>query len=118
MQKNVSNTVVLCLQVEAHPYWPNTALIKAARAAGVHVTAYSPLGSPDSATLLNQVSAQPPTGPATSAADRTAANNVTVAPQLLQHPLVLNTARRLDKSAAQVSAVSGWSWYSKHHSAA
>lgn len=33
------------LQIEAHPYWRNDALIAFAHGHGVHVTAYSPLGS-------------------------------------------------------------------------
>eukprot|EP00879_Flechtneria_rotunda_P020657 GHRR01021736.1.p1 GENE.GHRR01021736.1~~GHRR01021736.1.p1 ORF type:complete len:188 (+),score=49.15 GHRR01021736.1:308-871(+) len=42
------------LQVEAHPYWPNTILIDWAQQQGIHVTAYSPLGSPDSASIMRR----------------------------------------------------------------
>jgi diketogulonate reductase-like aldo/keto reductase len=38
-----------CPQVEAHPYWNNNKLVQWCQANGVHLTAYSPLGSPDSA---------------------------------------------------------------------
>jgi diketogulonate reductase-like aldo/keto reductase len=97
--------LLTALQVEAHPYWPNTPLLRSARAAGIHVTAYSPLGSPDSAMLLKRQSAQLPTGPAASAAGGAAAEDPNSVPQLLQHPLVVNIAHRLHKSAAQVSGV-------------
>jgi alcohol dehydrogenase (NADP+) len=36
---------VSVLQAEAHPYWPNTALVAACAKHGVHFTAYSTLGS-------------------------------------------------------------------------
>eukprot|EP00775_Hariotina_reticulata_P009976 gene9976-10130_t len=69
------------LQVEAHPYWPNTALINAARAAGVHVTAYSPLGSPDSARIMQRgVSSR----------------------RLLDDPTLIGIAARMGKTPAQV----------------
>ena len=35
------------LQVESHPYWMQKQLIAHARKHGIHVTAFSPLGSPD-----------------------------------------------------------------------
>mmetsp|Transcript_33914 Transcript_33914/g.85837 ORF Transcript_33914/g.85837 Transcript_33914/m.85837 type:complete len:328 (-) Transcript_33914:297-1280(-) len=41
-------------QVEAHPYWRNGALLAWCRARGIHVTAYSPLGSPDSAAIMQR----------------------------------------------------------------
>jgi hypothetical protein len=45
-------------QVEAHPYWRNDALLAFCSAAGVHVTAYSPLGSPDSAGIMGRSKAR------------------------------------------------------------
>ncbi|KAL4858530.1 Aldo-keto reductase family 4 member C10 [Chlorella vulgaris] len=39
-------------QVEVHPYHRNDALIAFCRAASIHVTAFSPLGSPDSASIF------------------------------------------------------------------
>ncbi|KAF8072508.1 Akr1a1 [Scenedesmus sp. PABB004] len=68
------------LQVEAHPFWPNAELLAWARGQGLHVTAYSPLGSPDSAAIMQR-------------ADTTK--------RLLEDPQVLGIARRLGKSAAQ-----------------
>ncbi|KAG2499557.1 hypothetical protein HYH03_002502 [Edaphochlamys debaryana] len=41
-------------QVEAHPYWRNEALRAWCEARGVHLTAYSPLGSPDSAAITKR----------------------------------------------------------------
>jgi hypothetical protein len=74
--------VLLCLQVEAHPYWPNTALVNTAQAAGIHVTAHSPLGSPDSATIMQR-----------SATSR----------RLLDDPAVTGIAARIGKTPAQVT---------------
>mmetsp|Transcript_21207 Transcript_21207/g.63526 ORF Transcript_21207/g.63526 Transcript_21207/m.63526 type:complete len:522 (-) Transcript_21207:302-1867(-) len=41
-------------QVEAHPYWRNDHLRAFCAARDVHMTAYSPLGSPDSAAMLGR----------------------------------------------------------------
>ncbi|WIA08297.1 hypothetical protein OEZ85_007740 [Tetradesmus obliquus] len=88
------------LQIEAHPYWPNSALLSWAAAQGLHVTAYSPLGSPDSERLLNRpkhtaAAADAPAGSSSAAA-------AVEAPQLMQHPMVQEMARRHGKSGAQV----------------
>ena len=40
------------LQVEVHPYHRNDALIAWCRQHDIHVTAFSPLGSPDSASIF------------------------------------------------------------------
>lgn len=46
-------------QVEVHPYFRNQKLLDFANKEGVHITAYSPLGSPDSASLLKREDAKP-----------------------------------------------------------
>jgi alcohol dehydrogenase (NADP+) len=66
-------------QVEAHPYFRNDALLAFCSKAGVHVTAYSPLGSPDSASLLQRQ-----------------------APVLLQDLAVQQVAEEVGRSPAQV----------------
>jgi hypothetical protein len=74
--------------VEAHPYWRNQALLDYCRRQGVHVTAYSPLGSPDSAAVFNKP-----------------------VPQLMRDPVVVEVAEQLGRSPAQVLirwATSGW----------
>ena len=43
-----------CNQVEAHPFWRNDRLLSWCRTKGIHMTAYSPLGSPDSAALFRR----------------------------------------------------------------
>jgi hypothetical protein len=68
-----------CLQVEAHPYWRNQALLDYCRRQGVHVTAYSPLGSPDSASIMKRRHT----------------------PLLLQDPLVAALAAKYGKDAGQ-----------------
>ncbi|KXZ56565.1 hypothetical protein GPECTOR_1g507 [Gonium pectorale] len=40
--------------VQAHPYWRNDALRRWAADRGIHLTAYSPLGSPDSAAITKR----------------------------------------------------------------
>jgi diketogulonate reductase-like aldo/keto reductase len=67
-------------QVEAHPYWRNTPLLDWAASKGIHVTAYSPLGSPDSADALRRELDMSP----------------------LKDPVVLQVAQRVGKDAGQV----------------
>ncbi|KDD76806.1 aldo-keto reductase, partial [Helicosporidium sp. ATCC 50920] len=68
------------LQVEAHPYWRNDALLSWARAQNLHVTAFSPLGSPDSASIFPRA----------------------LPLDLRQEPAVLRVARGLHKDVGQV----------------
>ena len=70
------------LQVESHPYFRNDALRRWCASEGIHVTAYSPLGSPDSAAMFKR---------STRA--------------LLEEPAVLEVAARLGKTAGQARAL-------------
>ncbi len=63
-----------------HPYHRNDALIKWCHAHGIHVTAYSPLGSPDSASIFARHTAVP----------------------LMEDPMVRGVAERLGRTPAQV----------------
>ncbi|GFR45268.1 hypothetical protein Agub_g6374 [Astrephomene gubernaculifera] len=67
--------------VEAHPYSRNQALLHWCCERGMHLTAYSPLGSPDSAALTKR------------AED---------APSPLREPAVAEVAAALGKSPAQI----------------
>ena len=69
-------------QVESHPYFRNEALRQWCAAEGIHMTAYSPLGSPDSAAMFKRSTRV-----------------------LLEEPAMLNIAARLGKTAGQVSSV-------------
>ena len=44
-------------QVELHPLWRQEDLLRECAKLGTHLTAYSPLGSPDSATMIMHVGA-------------------------------------------------------------
>jgi diketogulonate reductase-like aldo/keto reductase len=68
-------------QAEAHPYFRNDALVEWCRAEGIHFTAYAPLGSPDSASMLSRRS----TGP-----------------ELMAHPVVVEMAQRTGHDVGQV----------------
>ena len=66
------------LQVEVHPYWRQDGLLKYCQDKGIHMTAYSPLGSPDSSAMFQR------TGP-----------------KLMDDPTLTAIAARLKKSPAQ-----------------
>jgi alcohol dehydrogenase (NADP+) len=67
-------------QVELHPMWRNEPLLEVCAELGVHLTAYSPLGSPDSAEMLNRVNG----------------------PLLMENPLVVSIAEQTSRSPGQV----------------
>jgi diketogulonate reductase-like aldo/keto reductase len=69
---------VVC-QVECHPYHRNESLIKWCKDNGIHVTAYSPLGSPDSASMFSRE-----------------------APKLMEDPIVGAVAASTGRSVAHV----------------
>lgn len=66
-------------QVELHPVHRQDALLAACAALGTHVTAYSPLGSPDSASMIGHGGAA-----------------------VMEHPVVMRVAKEAGKSPAQV----------------
>lgn len=66
-------------QVELHPVWRNDPLLAACAEMNIHVTAYSPLGSPDSASMLKR------DGPA-----------------VLEHEVITSIATETGRSAGQV----------------
>ncbi|KAJ8609188.1 hypothetical protein CTAYLR_008424 [Chrysophaeum taylorii] len=66
-------------QVELHPLWRQDGLIQGCKDLGVHVTAYSPLGSPDSADMFGHSGRS-----------------------LMKHPVVLDVAEKASKTVAQV----------------
>eukprot|EP00877_Chromochloris_zofingiensis_P006838 jgi/Chrzof1/2407/Cz11g14080.t1 len=68
------------VQVEGHPYFRNSRLLRWCLSQGIHVTGYSPLGSPDSAALLKRQHS----------------------PSLLKDPVVLDIANKLGKDVGQV----------------
>ena len=63
-------------QVEIHPYWRQERLLTFCEENGVHVTAYSPLGSPDSAAMFGRD-----------------------APALMRDPAVIDVAERAGKTS-------------------
>uniref|UniRef100_A0A0E0L3B6 NADP-dependent oxidoreductase domain-containing protein n=1 Tax=Oryza punctata TaxID=4537 RepID=A0A0E0L3B6_ORYPU len=65
-------------QVECHPVWQQTKLREFCTSKGIHLSAYSPLGSPGTASVK-------------------AVGNV------LAHPVVVSTAEKLGKTPAQVA---------------
>ena len=71
--------------MEVHPYHRNDALLAWCRQRGIHVTAYSPLGSPDSESIL------PRSKPL----------------RLLEDPTLKEIAQRLGKDVGQVGAGKG-----------
>lgn len=66
-------------QVELHPVWRNDPLLAKCAEMNIHVTAYSPLGSPDSAGMFKRAS-----------------------PSVMEHPEVIRIAAEVGRSAGQV----------------
>eukprot|EP00735_Rhodelphis_limneticus_P015281 TRINITY_DN9483_c0_g1::TRINITY_DN9483_c0_g1_i1::g.265::m.265 TRINITY_DN9483_c0_g1::TRINITY_DN9483_c0_g1_i1::g.265 ORF type:complete len:333 (+),score=65.65,sp/Q84TF0/AKRCA_ARATH/49.84/5e-102,Aldo_ket_red/PF00248.16/3.3e-59,Sigma70_r4/PF04545.11/5.4e+02,Sigma70_r4/PF04545.11/1.4e+02,Sigma70_r4/PF04545.11/6.2 TRINITY_DN9483_c0_g1_i1:46-999(+) len=75
---NVAKIPPAINQVEVHPLFRQDALIEFCASKGIHVTAYSPLGSPDRPSKTEQD------------------------PTLLEHPTVLEIAQRMGKTPAQI----------------
>ena len=73
------------IQVEMHPYFRNDALLHWCKEHDIHVTAYSPLGAPDSPVV-----GKPP------------------GPQLMEDPTVLEVAKKHGKSPVQVQNMGNW----------
>ena len=72
---------VSACQVECHPYWRQDALLRFCAERDIHFTAYSPLGSPDSATMFR------------------GRNEV---PAVMQDPVVRAVAERTGRNVGQV----------------
>merc|ERR1712127_902832 len=66
-------------QVELHPVHRQDALLAACAALGTHVTAYSPLGSPDSSSMIGHGGGA-----------------------VMKHPVVMRVAKEAGKTPAQV----------------
>jgi len=66
-------------QVELHPLLRQDGLLEASESLGVHTTAYSPLGSPDSASMFNHDGVS-----------------------LMRHPVVTEVAEALGRTPAQI----------------
>ncbi|GAQ83280.1 alcohol dehydrogenase (NADP+) [Klebsormidium nitens] len=77
---SLKRTVPAVNQVELHPLWPQDDLLNLCKSKGIHVTAYSPLGS----------------------ADRPRANGVPEPPVLLDTDVVKKVAEKTKKSPGQV----------------
>ena len=77
ISKYARHPISVC-QVECHPYWRQTELVKYCEANDIHVTAYSPLGSPDSAAMFKRD-----------------------APALMSDPVVIAAAERAGKNVGQ-----------------
>lgn len=85
-------------QVEAHPLWRNASLLRCCAELGVHVTAYSPLGSSPEATAAAMGEKKEGAAPL---------------PSLLRHPAVLRAAesasRRAGKARSPAQVLLRWS---------
>lgn len=77
--KDYAKVMPVVNQVELHPVWRNDPLLTKCAEMNIHVTAYSPLGSPDSATMLSR------TGPA-----------------VIDNPIIARVAEESGHSAGQV----------------
>ncbi|KAJ3668942.1 hypothetical protein LUZ60_010892 [Juncus effusus] len=73
-------------QVECHPFWKQTKLHALCQSKGVHLSAYSPLGSPGSTWMKG--------------------NNI------MEHPVIVSTAEKLGKTPGQV--ILRWGLQSNH----
>ena len=76
--------LLLSDQVEVHPYHRNERVIEWCKEKGIHVTAFSPLGSPDSASMFRRTT-----------------------PVLLQNRVVQAVAATTGKNIGQVMVMHG-----------
>ncbi|XRB04075.1 aldo-keto reductase family 4 protein [Pycnococcus provasolii] len=75
----VARLPVSVCQIEGHPYFRNEALVRWCQDRGIHVTCYSPFGSPDSAAMMRRESRK-----------------------LLEEPAVHAIAKRIGRDVGQV----------------
>jgi len=71
---------VVINQVEIHPYWRNDKLVEFAKSKGLHLTAYSPLGTPDSSSMMGNKDKK----------------------QLMEDPVVTELAKKYNKNVGQI----------------
>lgn len=77
--KEYARVMPVVNQVELHPVWRNDPLLAKCAELNIHVTAYSPLGSPDSAEMLNRT-----------------------CPVVLEHPLIARISEETGHTPGQV----------------